>query len=132
MITTSSTVPILTSANWLATAPNSYTFPAGTIEGAYTLYAWAKDAAGYISPASRKDIEIDMTKPTTPLIPTILPQTGVFEVSTTAIETNVSSLSVKVTCTPGDLPKVHYGLGLTVSSTEVCPASKNVTLSIPL
>lgn len=50
-----------------------------------------------------------MTKPTTPPLPAVIPQTGVFEISSTNIETNTSSLSLKVACTPGDTPRVHYG-----------------------
>ena len=46
MITASSTAPLSTDAGWLGTAPTSYAVAA---DGSYTLYPWAKDAAGNVS-----------------------------------------------------------------------------------
>lgn len=62
LITTSSTPPSAGAAGWAAVAPASYSV-AG--DGAYTLYPWAKDAAGnvsavYGSPAS---VTVETTAP---------------------------------------------------------------------
>ena len=46
MITASSAAPLSTDPNWLASAPATY-HVAG--DGTYTLYPWAKDAAGNVS-----------------------------------------------------------------------------------
>jgi hypothetical protein len=46
LLTESGTPPLPDDAGWSATAPTSYTF---ANEGAKTLYAWAKDAAGNVS-----------------------------------------------------------------------------------
>jgi hypothetical protein len=46
LLTESSTPPQAGAAGWSATAPTEYTF---ATEGAKTLYAWAKDAAGNVS-----------------------------------------------------------------------------------
>ncbi len=46
MITASSAAPLSTDPNWLASAPATYPV-AG--DGTYTLYPWAKDAAGNVS-----------------------------------------------------------------------------------
>ncbi len=81
MITDSSTTPTVSSELWVTTGtptivpPTSYVFPTGTLAGTKHLYAWAKDALGNISLGSEKIVEIDMTKPATPPLPTIIPQT---------------------------------------------------------
>ena len=46
MITTSSTAPLSGDAGWLGSAPTSYVVGA---DGSFTLYPWAKDAAGNVS-----------------------------------------------------------------------------------
>ncbi|RJR20529.1 MAG: hypothetical protein C4581_03240, partial [Nitrospiraceae bacterium] len=46
MITISSTPPLAGAAGWTGTAPATYTVVSG---GTYTLYPWAKDAAGNVS-----------------------------------------------------------------------------------
>lgn len=64
MITTSSTpAPLASDAGWSATAPTSYTVPAA---GTYTLYPWAKDGGGNVSPlyGSPVTVVVDMTAPT--------------------------------------------------------------------
>ncbi|MBK8822368.1 MAG: hypothetical protein IPN58_07070 [Anaerolineales bacterium] len=62
MITTSSTPPVVGDAGWSGVAPVIYTV---ITDGNYTLYPWAKDAAGNIStvfaPAS---VTVDTTAPT--------------------------------------------------------------------
>ncbi|WP_224963378.1 CxxxxCH/CxxCH domain-containing protein [Geomonas subterranea] len=63
MITTSSTAPLATDAAWTSTAPTSYTVAAA---GTYTLYPWAKDGGGNVSPlyATPVTVVVDMTAPT--------------------------------------------------------------------
>jgi hypothetical protein len=48
MVTQTSTKPLAGSTAWLADKPLSYTVPGA---GDWTLYAWAKDAAGNVSAA---------------------------------------------------------------------------------
>lgn len=62
MITTSSTPPLSSDAGWTATAPTNYPVTAGT----YTLYPWAKDAAGNVSAvfATPRTVVVDTTAPT--------------------------------------------------------------------
>ncbi len=50
LVTTSSTKPGASNPNWRSTPPTSFTF---TSTGRKRLYAWAKDAAGNVSSASR-------------------------------------------------------------------------------
>jgi CSLREA domain-containing protein len=64
LITESSTPPLAGAAGWTASAPTTYTVSS---DGNYTLYPWAKDAAGnvsalYGSPAS---VAVDATNPET-------------------------------------------------------------------
>jgi glycosidase len=63
MITTTSTPPLPSDINWASTAPIVY---AAGAEGSFSLYPWAKDAAGnvsavYGSPAS---VIVDLSAPT--------------------------------------------------------------------
>jgi len=46
MITTTATAPTAGAAGWTPSAPTSFTVPS---QASYTLYAWAKDAAGNVS-----------------------------------------------------------------------------------
>ena len=45
-VSETSTAPLAGDEGWTSTAPTTYAF---TAEGSYTLYAWAKDAAGNVS-----------------------------------------------------------------------------------
>lgn len=58
-LSNSSITPGISSTDWRAVAPASYTF---TSAGTNTLYAWAKDAAGNISP--RQSASVTITLPT--------------------------------------------------------------------
>ncbi|HEY6000558.1 MAG TPA: hypothetical protein VI078_14830, partial [bacterium] len=62
--------PSATAAGWTATAPASYTF---ATEGAHTLYAYAKDAAGNVSNGASASVTITITQPPPPPPP---PPTG--------------------------------------------------------
>ena len=55
--------PTSATSGWLRTAPSSYAFLTGTIDGSKTLYAWAKDTTGNISLSRSKTIIIDITAP---------------------------------------------------------------------
>ncbi|WP_236019029.1 Ig-like domain-containing protein [Geomonas propionica] len=62
IITTSSTAPLAGAAGWTGTAPTSYTV---ATDGSYTLYPWAKDAAGNVSLVYGAPVAVfvDSTKP---------------------------------------------------------------------
>ncbi|MCX6035697.1 MAG: right-handed parallel beta-helix repeat-containing protein [Chloroflexi bacterium] len=64
LITTSSTPPAAEAAGWTGTAPVTYTVAS---DGSYTLYPWAKDAAGNISAifASPGAVVVDTNAPDT-------------------------------------------------------------------
>jgi len=61
-ITTSATPPARNAAGWSSVAPTTYTVSA---EGNYTLYPWAKDAAGNVSAVfgSPVSVVVDTTNP---------------------------------------------------------------------
>jgi len=63
MITTSSTAPLAGDGGWTGTAPATYTIGS---DGTYTLYPWAKDAAGNVSAvfATPRTVLVDTTAPT--------------------------------------------------------------------
>ena len=63
LITTSSTPPTAGAASWTGTAPATYKVLS---DGSYTLYPWAKDAAGNVSAvfASPRTVVVDTTAPT--------------------------------------------------------------------
>lgn len=63
LITTSSTQPSAGAAGWSITPPTSFTV-AGA--GTHTLYPWAKDGGGNVSPVSGAPVTVvvDMTRPT--------------------------------------------------------------------
>ena len=62
-VTESSTAPSASDLGWAGTAPTTYTVAA---DGNYTLYAWAKDAAGNVSSVfgSPASVTVDTTPPT--------------------------------------------------------------------
>lgn len=56
-LTETATTPTTDDQNWTASAPESHTFSA---EGTHTLYAWVKDAAGNISPATSSSVAVSL------------------------------------------------------------------------
>ena len=60
MITTTNTTPSASATGWTTTAPTSYTVSAA---GTYTLYAWAKDAAGNVSTAKSASVTVTVSQP---------------------------------------------------------------------
>jgi parallel beta-helix repeat protein len=65
LITESATEPLLSNIGWSVNKPVSYTF---STEGAKTLYAWAKDAAGNISLSVSKSVVITLPDSIRPVI----------------------------------------------------------------
>ena len=63
-VSLSSTPPPKSSLKWKAIPPAAFTFPLTATSGAKTLYAWAKDNAGNISPTVSALVDLDVTKPT--------------------------------------------------------------------
>jgi hypothetical protein len=63
IITESPTPPAAGAAGWSGSAPTAYTVGS---DGTYTLYPWAKDAAGNISPVfgSHASVSVDASAPT--------------------------------------------------------------------
>jgi hypothetical protein len=63
MVTESSTAPSSGDLGWAGTAPTTYTVAS---DGSYTLYPWAKDAAGNVSSVfgSPASVTVDTTPPT--------------------------------------------------------------------
>jgi predicted outer membrane repeat protein len=64
LITTNSTQPAAAAPGWTASAPGAFTVVS---DGSYTLYPWAKDAAGHVSGlfASPPAVVVDTTPPDT-------------------------------------------------------------------
>ncbi len=64
LITESATVPVTGATSWTGTPPATYT---AASDGSYTLYPWAKDAAGHVSAvsASPRAVVVDTTAPDT-------------------------------------------------------------------
>ncbi len=58
MLTQTATKPSATATGWSATAPSIYSFSAA---GTYTLYVWAKDAAGNVSASLSTTITITLS-----------------------------------------------------------------------
>jgi DNA-binding beta-propeller fold protein YncE len=60
LITTSSTPPSAGAAGWTGAAPTTYTVASN---GSYTLYPWAKDASGNVSPVFGSPISVTVVPP---------------------------------------------------------------------
>ncbi len=58
MVTTTATAPTSSASGWTSTAPTSYTVSAN---GTYTLYAWAKDAAGNVSLSKSANVTVTIS-----------------------------------------------------------------------
>lgn len=59
-LTESATQPTAGASGWTASAPTSYTFAS---DGTKTLYAWAKDAAGNVSPGVSDTVTVTLDAP---------------------------------------------------------------------
>ncbi len=84
--------PSLSDSAWETTPTSTYTF---ATEGAKTLYAWAKDAAGNINSSMSDTVIVDMTAPivSTFTIPTYSSSTGVSIISLTGSDGSGSGIA---------------------------------------
>lgn len=60
MITNTLAAPDASTSGWSTGAPASYTFSSSTTSGTYTLYAWAKDAAGNVSSPQSASVTLSL------------------------------------------------------------------------
>lgn len=60
MVTSTGTKPLATNANWLAVKPGTY--QVGKV-GTFSLYAWAKDAAGNVSDSMSFSVNVLTVEP---------------------------------------------------------------------
>ena len=88
LLTESSSSPLSSDGGWSGTAPTSYTF---TSQGAKTLYAWVKDAAGNVSASMSGSVTVDTASPTV----------TAFTIPSTASSLTVSISSFTATDTVG-------------------------------
>ena len=76
LLTSTDTAPSPSAAGWSTTPPTSYVLPPGA--GVKTVYAWAKDLAGNVSPAAIATIALDPVPPTvTVTVPSMTRSTNV-------------------------------------------------------
>lgn len=116
MIKTSATPPLAGDAGWTGTAPTTYTVGS---DGTYTLYPWAKDAAGNVSIvfATPRTVVVDSTKPT---------------VSTFTATTPSASLNIPITAfTASDAVGVT-GYKITTSATPPLAGDAGWTGTAPV
>jgi hypothetical protein len=101
-VTAASTAPAANDSNWKSIKPASYTFTDGTKDGAQTLYAWAMDTAGNVSPAKTATVTIDTAPP---------------QIKAFTVPAYYNSLTVPVTVTATSSEANIAGYLLTTSAT---------------
>jgi hypothetical protein len=106
LLTESSTKPVAGTAGWTNASPSSYTFGS---EGAKTLYAWAKDAAGNVSNSRSASTTITISPAADTIAPTI---------TTFAIPPASTSLTVGITSFSASDNVATTGYLVTESSTK--------------
>jgi hypothetical protein len=129
----SSTAPAASGAGWSASPPASFTFPAGTVDGVKTLYAFARDGAGNVSKGLAAKVTVKTSAPviTAVAISTVRPAPAWSpETKTIAGST---ALVLKVTATGGAVSyyyayNTHYD---PLDSAAVSTISKSNVLTIP-
>ena len=84
IVTQSSTKPSATAAGWSATVPATYTVSAA---GTYTLYAYAKDAAGNVSAGKSAAVIVSLSGGTDTIAPTV---------TTFSVPTSYTALTVPI------------------------------------
>lgn len=112
LITESATPPSSGDASWTASAPTTYSVGS---DGAYTLYPWAKDAAGNVSAVYGSPASVDV------------------DASSTVTNTNDSGAgslrAILATAAPGDTVSFDPSLsGGTIYLASTLTLSKNVTI----
>jgi hypothetical protein len=116
LITTSSTPPTAGAASWSGTTPTTFTVAS---DGNYTLYPWAKDAAGNIS--------VVFTSPRAVVVDTTIPTVNAFTVTTPS-----NSLNIPITAfTASDAVGVT-GYLITTSSTAPAAGAVSWTSTAPV
>jgi len=93
LVTESATAPLAGAATWSASAPANYTVVGNVPQGvatSVTLYAWAKDAVGNISPSSSATVELTIPDTTKPVV-------SAFSIPATATTASVSVSSLSAT-----------------------------------
>lgn len=139
MVTESSTAPKASDSGWSATAPASYTF---ATEGNKTLYAWAKDAAGNVSPSLSASVSVG---PNTGSISgrAAINIAGHSDLSVANATVTLLGTSYSATTdnngdfTLSDIPFGNYSMVVTAPnlnplSQEVSLSTQNLQVSIPL
>ncbi len=117
LVTETSTAPSPAPAlGWIATAPATYTFAS---QGAKTLYAWAKDAAGNVSTSRSAPTVISLTDTAAPVLTAfVVPPTSVsltVPITTMTATDNVGVAGYLVTETP-TAPSPAPALGWTATA----------------
>jgi len=131
MITASSTTPSPSDSGWSPTAPGSYTFIPGTLDGSKILYGWAIDAAGNIS-FSSAPVTLDQTPPTIAITTVANPTNQNSQtLGITASDTNgVTSVTVQVG-TGAAVPATISGIGWVYALTGLIegPNGNDITVT---
>jgi len=111
LITESSTQPATSDSGWSASAPTTYTV---TSDGDYTLYPWAKDAAGNISAVygSPASVEVDTIPPGDTTAPSV-------DTFTTVSTSNSLNISITAFTASDDTAVTAY----LITESNVQPAS---------
>ncbi|MBI4595960.1 MAG: carboxypeptidase regulatory-like domain-containing protein [Candidatus Tectomicrobia bacterium] len=107
LVTETATAPAANATGWNTAAPTSYLF---ATEGAKTLYAWAKDAAGNVSTSLSASVAITLPDTTAPVV------------TAYAIPATAASLTVTFTTPPVATDNVGV-TGYLVTETAAAPAA---------
>jgi hypothetical protein len=94
MITETNTPPLADDAGWSPTEQATFTF---STAGVKTAYAWAKDAAGNVSPPATANVSITLANPTQP--DTSPPIITSFALTATATTATINVATVTFTAT---------------------------------
>lgn len=150
----SATAPLATDSGWSITKPQQYTF---TAEGAQTLYAYAKDAAGNVSAATAATVTINTTDVTPPVVNAFVLPTVSASYSVTLLSLVINDnvgvtgyyLSETATAPPAgsplwsatkpvdytfksEGPKTLYAFGIDAAGNISAPVSAATTVKLPL
>jgi hypothetical protein len=117
LITASATsAPSAAAPGWSPQPPSGFSFPAATTGGVKTLYAWAKDASGKVSPYRSATVTIDLSPPVV----------GIF-----TAKSPVNSLSVPITAFSATDNIAVTGYLITDNGTAPDPTSSDWSSSAP-
>jgi len=116
LVTETATAPAAGATGWAASAPANYTFAS---EGAKTLYAWAKDAAGNVSAALSAAVTVT------------LPDTTAPNVTAFALPATATSLAVTITTFTATDNKGVTGYLVTETASAPAAGATGWTASAP-